>query len=513
MKKILLLLALVTLAPCAMAASVPQDATALPPVRITLYASGASVTETRLLQVVDGVVRFTLPAAVDTQSLRIRADGGTVAGLQVTKIQAGPDNGPDAAALRAARQKADELASSVAVLQARLDFWMKADKADKEDITAAEALFTENVETLNRQLQQAETALAASRKDVAGLEERQQARGVSESAFAVTARVLRTDNAAGPLAVQLSYMIGSCGWQPLMRLDALTDQRRIDLERIAVIDQRTGMDWTEVDLTLSTASPSVRVEPPRLGSWRIAPVRAAEPRPAANQAVTLDLLGAAMPAAAAKSSLRALEQAPVFAEEASSESWALGVRNVPAGTPVLVTLDNRQWPTQFVRLIRPARQSVSYLMGQVALPEALHIPAGAAQYFVDGVFAGNGTFDFSGREKAIAFGPDPAVTAVMTADAAQSGTHGIVGRRQSYEWRWTITVKNAHTGPVDVRVEDALPQPGDSGITINIDDSPAAERDGQTLVWNLTVPAGAEKSIRHQVSFEAPADMTVAPGR
>ena len=521
MKKMLLLLAYAALgglAPCAawaatQVSTAPQDAAPLPPARVILYATGASVTETRPLTAVDGVIRFTLPTAADTQSLKIAIDGATVTDMRVVKIPATPDNGPDAAALCAARQKVDALESDIAVLKARLDFWMKSGDKAGSDVRSAEAVFTEQVEGLNRRLQVAESTLAATQKEVASLEERQQARGVSESVFDVTARVVQADNAAGPLVARLSYMIGSCGWRPLMRLDALTGQDRIDLEQIAVIEQTTGIDWTQVDLTLSTATIAARVEPPRLGSWRIEPLRAAEPRLAANHAATLDLLGENMPVAAAKSALRAPEQTPVLSEAASSERWAIGVRDVPAGTPVLVALDNQQWTARFVRLIRPARQSVSYLMGQVARPETVHIPACTAQYFVDGAFAGTGSFGFSGREKDIAFGPDPAVTAVMTADTAQSGTHGIVGRRQSYDWRWTITVKNAHTRPVDVRVEDALPQSGDSDIVIKMDASPTAERDGQTLIWNLTVPAGGEEHIRHEVSFEAPADMTVAPGR
>ena len=513
MKKIVLLaqIALVALMPCT-ALAAPQDDASLPPVRITLYASGASVMETRPLTVIDGLIHFTLPEAVDTQSLRVSIDKAAVTDLRITKEEAAPDNGPDAVALRAARQKSGTLENEIAVLKARLDFWKKYGNGSAGDVQSAESVFTENVAGLNRQLQEAESALGAIYKEIARLEERQQARGVSESALDVTARVMRADSATGPLAVQLSYMIGACGWQSLMRLDALTTQNRIDLERIAVIEQKTGMDWSKVDLTLSTASPAARVEPPYLGGWRITPVRTVEPRLAANQAVTLDLAEEAMPMAA-KSSLRASAQAPVVSEEASSECWALGVRDVPAGAPVLVTLDNRQWPAQFVRLIRPIRQSMSYLLGQVSLPESLHIPSGTAQYFVDGVFVGTGTFGFSGRQKDIAFGSDPAVTAVMTADTAQSGTHGLVGRRQSYDWHWTITVKNAHAQPVDVRVEDALPQSGDSDIAIKITDSPAAERDEQTLVWNLTVPAGGEERIRHEVSFEAPADMTVAPGR
>ena len=519
MNKIMFLLAQVALGallPCAALAAplVPSGSQVVAPspsARVTLYATGASVTETRQLTPAEGVVRFSLPAAVDTQSLRITIAGATVTGMQIVKAPAMPDDGPDAVALRAARQKVSELTGEIAVLKARLDFWMKASDEPGHDMQTAEAIFAEHVAALNRQRQETEAALSVAQNELIRLEERQQTRGVSETVFNVTAHVVRVDNATGPLAVQLSYILNACGWRPLMRLDALTGQNGIDLERIAVIEQKTGMDWTQVELTLSTAATAVQVEPPRLGSWRIEPLRAVEPRPVANRAATMDLLGEDMPMAAAKSSLRA--SAPAFSEEASSERWDLGIKDVPAGTPVLVALDKQQWTARFVRLIRPARQRIAYLVGQVELPEALHIPAGAAQYFVDGVYVGTGSFAFSDRQKDIAFGPDPAVTAVMTADTAQSGTHGIVGRRQSYDWRWTITVKNAHTRPVDVRVEDALPQSGDSDIVIKIDDSPAAERDEQTLIWNLTVPAGGEERIHHAVSFEAPADMNVAPGR
>ncbi len=522
MKKMLLLLAHVALVgiltPCAaLAANLvspgSQAAVVLPSARITLYTTGASVTETRSLTAVDGVVHFTLPSAVDTQSLRIAIDGATVTDMRFATVPALPDDGPDAKALGAARQKAGKLINEVAVLKARLDFWMKSGGEAGSDMRAAEAVFAEQVEGLSRQLQTVEAALEVTQKEVSRLEERQQARGVSESMYDVTARVSRTDSATGPLVARLSYMIGACGWRPLMRLDALTGQDRIDLEQLAVIEQKTGMDWTKAELTLSTATMAARIEPPYLGKWRIEPLRPVEPRAAGSQPVALNLLGDDASVAAFKSSARTLEQAPVFTEEAASGLWALGSRDVPAGTPVFVTLTEQQWPAQFVRLIRPVRQKTAYLVGQVSLPEALHIPAGAAQYFVDGVFAGTGSFGFSGRQQDIAFGPDPAVTADMTADTAQSGTHGIVGRRQSYDWRWTITVKNAHARPVAVRVEDALPQSGDSDIVIKIDSSPAAEQNDQTLVWNLTVPAGGEERIRHEVSFEAPADMNVSPGR
>lgn len=84
-------------------------------------------------------------------------------------------------------------------------------------------------------------------------------------------------------------------------------------------------------------------------------------------------------------------------EMATFAAWDLGTRTVPAGRPVLFELARGDWKASFVRLARPGYGGkAAWLMAEVRLPEAVDWPHGPAQYSVDGLPVGAGTFALSG---------------------------------------------------------------------------------------------------------------------
>ena len=147
-----------------------------------------------------------------------------------------------------------------------------------------------------------------------------------------------------------------------------------------------------------------------------------------------------------------------------------------------------------------------------------HFPAGEALFFVDGVLAGNSSFSLATDEggssdTSIFFGRDPLVTAEMKSTAQQSGREGFIDRKRTYTWDWTMIITNRHKRPVDVRVEEPAPQSRDKQIVMDVYSSPEASREGNTLFWNVKVPAGKSVNISHKVQLSAPADMQVWEGR
>src|SRR5260370_158658 len=61
---------------------------------------------------------------------------------------------------------------------------------------------------------------------------------------------------AGEVAIDLSYLVSGASWLP--RYDARVDvsSARVHLTQQALVTQRTGEDWADVVLALSTARPS-----------------------------------------------------------------------------------------------------------------------------------------------------------------------------------------------------------------------------------------------------------------
>ncbi|MFE7074819.1 DUF4139 domain-containing protein [Streptomyces sp. NPDC057620] len=72
---------------------------------------------------------------------------------------------------------------------------------------------------------------------------------------------------AGPVGLRLSHLLPCALWRPAYR--AVLDGDRLTLETDAMVWQRTGEDWSDVRLTLSTARSAQATEPPRLGQDRL----------------------------------------------------------------------------------------------------------------------------------------------------------------------------------------------------------------------------------------------------
>ncbi|MFD7229455.1 DUF4139 domain-containing protein [Streptomyces sp. NPDC059881] len=74
-------------------------------------------------------------------------------------------------------------------------------------------------------------------------------------------------SAAGPARLRLSHLTACALWRPAYR--AVWDGDSLTLETDAMVWQRTGEDWSDVRLTLSTARSALATDPPRLGEDRL----------------------------------------------------------------------------------------------------------------------------------------------------------------------------------------------------------------------------------------------------
>ncbi|PKK82435.1 MAG: hypothetical protein CVT49_13700 [candidate division Zixibacteria bacterium HGW-Zixibacteria-1] len=72
---------------------------------------------------------------------------------------------------------------------------------------------------------------------------------------------------AGPVELSLTYMIGGATWKPLYDARLLSTADSVELGYYAEVSQRTGEEWNDVELTLSTAIPSLGVDPGDFRPW------------------------------------------------------------------------------------------------------------------------------------------------------------------------------------------------------------------------------------------------------
>ncbi|MFT3787067.1 MAG: mucoidy inhibitor MuiA family protein [Tepidisphaeraceae bacterium] len=80
------------------------------------------------------------------------------------------------------------------------------------------------------------------------------------------------NNAAGE--VRMNYLVDQAGWEPSYTINATAGKEDVSLLYQAAITQMSGEDWTDVKMTLSTATPSVVARAPKLEPLALALTRA-----------------------------------------------------------------------------------------------------------------------------------------------------------------------------------------------------------------------------------------------
>ncbi len=488
--------------------SLSGAAFAAPAMDIVLYPSGAQVRAEETLPVKDGEVSFVLPSGASVESLMIALDKGTVAGRR-TEAVAVEDNAAVSALrgkLAESRGKAAALEGEVAAVKARIALWSRGVQPQGSSLAELEKLdaaMPERLKALYVQAAALEPQVVKAREEVARLERALAEYGVSMNGIRVTAQV---GEASGKVRVRYVYSLSGCGWSPVYRLDAEPEEGLVHFAQQAEIRQSTGQDWKDVRLTLASGNPG-GLEPEELPVWRMH-----------RREVQARNMMAAMPAGeAADASPMMMKAASPIAAMQEMETfaiWELGTRTVPAGTPVLLELSQGQWNASFIRLARPGYgEKAVWLMAEATLPAAVDWPLGRAQYLVDGLPVGSGTFALSGSQKELFFGQDSRVLVEMKQKSRQSGSSGFVGKKQTRVWEWTLEIANNHTRPVAVRVEDPEPQSGDERIEVKLSARPAPVVKDHVVTWNLDVPTLGKSVIDYTVEASAPEDMPIADGR
>ncbi len=67
--------------------------------------------------------------------------------------------------------------------------------------------------------------------------------------------------------LEFSYIVSEANWKPMYDFRAETKKGEILVDYFGIVTQRTGEDWNEVDLTLSTASSSIVTTIPEVQPW------------------------------------------------------------------------------------------------------------------------------------------------------------------------------------------------------------------------------------------------------
>lgn len=250
---------------------------AAPIARVTVLEDRAMVERRATLPARSGQVRLVVPGVAPVlvdKSLRVQAQGARVLDSRCVRTpapwrsgQAGPGD-----AARAATAAAEAARRQLEVLRDRIHAARELGEAEWADAALCVArglapiLDDETLAARDRELVELTAALAAAEQDV-----RQRERALADAQGVASLAQQRTGQDSAQLELDcvlesdggtlvIEYLVPAAAWRPAHR--ARLQESQVHWEHAACVWQRTGEDWSEVELAFSAERPSLGVEPP-----------------------------------------------------------------------------------------------------------------------------------------------------------------------------------------------------------------------------------------------------------
>jgi uncharacterized protein (TIGR02231 family) len=330
---------------------------------------------------------------------------------------------------------------------------------------------------------------------------------------------------AGDLTLDLTYIIGNAGWSALydLRLTEVT-AARLAVTYLGQVTQRTGEDWIDVALTLSTARPSLTTLQPELSPWYLnvftplppPPQAKAAPAPAVVRSASFGAAPAEQAAAFSPAPQLEMEfQAAQVSEEGASVTFQLAQKvSVPSdGSPHKVTVTTIDLTPQFDYLCVPRLAEAVYRRAQLTNHSDFLLLDGPASLFVEGDFVGTLPLKrIAPREEfELTLGVDDRVT-VQRELKARDVDKKFIGDRRRLRAAYAIEVKNWRTGPIDLELHDQFPVSRHEQVKVKLDacdPKPIEQTELGELKWRLTIAPKATQTCRFEFSIEQPVNLTV----
>ncbi|HEX7194036.1 MAG TPA: mucoidy inhibitor MuiA family protein [Chthoniobacterales bacterium] len=318
--------------------------------------------------------------------------------------------------------------------------------------------------------------------------------------------------AAAKAELAIRYAIGDASWGSSYDAKVDSSTGKVALLYNAFVRQKTGEDWSNVRLGLSTAQPGKNGQMAELAP---AFLDMQADHPGVYAMARTQPAPATAPGQAAKAKD---ESAEVTEAQAEIRRMGLSV-NYDVGLPVSVPSDGQPHRTNIIVLdlagvpqyvTTPKLDPAVFLKVHLTNTSEAQLLPGPLNLFRDGEFIGSVPMGLvpPTSEFDLYVGRDDSIKVERKETISKRSETGLLNRKEVEERRYQIALQNFRPGPIRVLVYDQIPVSKNSDITVNqgdFSDKPTAvDKDTGKLTWEIELPPKLKKVIEFGYSVEWP---------
>ena len=307
----------------------------------------------------------------------------------------------------------------------------------------------------------------------------------------------------------LSYLIRNVSWTPLYELRTLSADKQVDILYSAEVEQKTGEDWNDVSLTLSTATPHRGARMPEMSPWNIGLLEIKRDSRSQAPSVMMEEGALAVTVTESEEPEEDYAGAPGAIAETKGVSTSFRIRKksdiLTGEDPRKVTILRKTFAAELSHAAVPKLQESVFLTGTTVNDTSFPLLGGQAQVYVDGDFVGNTMLEniAPGESFDLSLGIDEGIRVKHELEQKIKHPAGILGKNARTDYVFKITVENYKSDAVVCKIFDQVPRSQHALLAVRdvelIPEPGEWNRETGQLTWLLALEPGQTKEI--SISF------------
>ena len=306
------------------------------------------------------------------------------------------------------------------------------------------------------------------------------------------------------LPVTLSYITNKAGWKPVYDIQVMDIDSPLQLTYKADIYQNSGIDWQDINFSLSTSQPRESLKSSELWTWHIN---------------TLSDEGGFF---FSKSDYDEKSEKESRSRKPSDEDFPneLGVNtqfevNLPYTIKTnnqsdLLTIQNKEVKAQYHYVATPKIDNSVYLEAKIVDWDKLNLLPGQSSIFFNGKYIGKSFINtkFAKETLDLYLGKDRNISISRYRDNSETLKPLTMGDDVSQRYAYTIDVKNGKSMPINLVVYDQIPVINNKTIKLDDIKYTGANYDKKTglVTWNFDLNPNETKKINLSFKLTYPKD-------
>lgn len=334
--------------------------------------------------------------------------------------------------------------------------------------------------------------------------------------------------------LDISYMVSDAGWTPAYDLRADDISGPVKLTYKANVYQSTGIDWDEVDVTLSTINPNRSNEKPILAPWYISyyqpvqyPTYSGRAYPQAapvKDAYTLDMAESNEEVVMEyddkyyKSQKKEAEHMANYTQMSESMTmveFELKLKqSIPSdGQNHMMAVKSENISSTFEHFIVPKLDNDAFLVAHMTGWEELNLLPAVANIYYDGTYVGQTRINPSVMSDTLdlALGRDRGIYVTRKKISDEEKVKALSSEKTktvTYE----IAVKNYKSAEINLTIEDQIPVSNIEDIKVEMGDNAGAEynKDLGYLKWKREIESKETQKFKFTYTLKYDKDKQLA---